>query len=173
MTTADSNLSELFLTFSKDKLLNQYWPRLQTIVGSLTDDQIWWRPNSACNSIGNLLLHLNGNVRQWLVASFNKHEDARNRPAEFQERRRIPGKALVERLGQTIDAASEVLNRLTPGELAATYKIQGYTVSGLAAIYQVVEHFGLHYGQIVYISKALRGQDLGFYPELDKTGRAS
>jgi hypothetical protein len=55
--------------------------------------------------------------------------------------------------------------------LLATFKIQGYTVSGLQAIYQVVEHFGVHYGQIAYITKLLRGEDLGFYRELDDTGR--
>jgi hypothetical protein len=69
--------------------------------------------------------------------------------------------------------AAKVLDRLTPDDLAATYEIQGYTVSGLAAVYQVVEHFGMHYGQVVYISKAMRGEDLGFYRELTATGRAS
>jgi hypothetical protein len=67
--------------------------------------------------------------------------------------------------------ASDVLERLTETDLLATFQIQGYTVSGLAAVYQVVEHFGMHYGQIVFIAKFLRGQDLGFYRELDKTGR--
>jgi hypothetical protein len=139
----------------------------------LTDEQIWWRPNPACNSIGNLLLHLNGNVGQWMVASFNGLDDARNRPAEFNERRRLPGRLLLERLDETMQEAEKVLDRLTPDDLAATYHIQGYTVSGLAAVYQVVEHFGMHYGQIVYITKALRGEDLGLHRELTETGRAS
>jgi hypothetical protein len=52
-------------------------------------------------------------------------------------------------------------------------QIQGYHVTGLVAVYQVVEHFGLHYGQIMYITKALNDKDLGFYRELDKTGRLS
>ncbi|HTB98820.1 MAG TPA: DUF1572 family protein [Terracidiphilus sp.] len=173
MTAPEAHLAEHFLKFSKDKLLSQYWPRLKSSVELLTEDQIWWRANSASNSVGNLVLHLNGNVGQWLVASFDKEEDARNRPAEFQERRRIAGSALLQRLGQTMEAAGAVLNRLTPVELSATYEIQGDTVTGLEAVYQVVEHFGLHYGQIVYITKALRGEDLGFYRELDKTGRAS
>jgi len=69
--------------------------------------------------------------------------------------------------------ASDVLARLTADDLRRTMRIQGYTVTGLHAVYQVVEHFGLHYGQIVYITKLVRGVDLGFYRELDKTGRAS
>jgi hypothetical protein len=81
--------------------------------------------------------------------------------------------ALLERLGATMDEARQVLERLTEADLVAPYEIQGYHVSGLEAVYQVVEHFGLHYGQIAYIAKSLSGRDLGFYRELDKTGRAS
>jgi Protein of unknown function (DUF1572) len=169
---ADASLAALFLDFSRTKLLGQYWPRMRSTVESLTDEQIWWLPNPACNSIGNLLLHLNGNVGQWLVASFNGRQDARDRPAEFNERDHIPGKGLLARLSATLDEAAKILDRLTPEDLAATYEIQGYeSITGLAAVYQVVEHFGMHYGQILYIAKSLRGEDLGFYSELNKTGR--
>jgi hypothetical protein len=163
---------ELFLQFSRNKLLEQYWPRLRKIVAPLSDAQVWWRPNEASNSIGNLILHLNGNVGQWLVASFNRLEDKRDRPAEFSATGNLPAADLLARLGQTMDEAAKVLARLTPEELLATWHIQGYTVSGLGAVYQVVEHFGLHYGQIIYIAKALEGSDLGFYSELSATGRA-
>ena len=142
-------------------------------VEPLSDEQIWWRPNEASNSIGNLTLHLNGNVWQWLVASFNRLEDQRDRPAEFKATGDLSAGDLLARLSQTIDEASKVLARLTPEELLATWQIQGYTVSGLAAVYQVVEHFGLHYGQIVYITKMQEGRDLGFYKELSQSGRAS
>ncbi len=171
MTTSEPELASAFLQFSRKKLLEQYWPRLRSCVDLLTDDQIWWRPNQACNSIGNLLLHLNGNVTQWLIASFNRLEDERDRPAEFHESEKVAGDVLLKRLGSTLDEAAKVLGRLTPEDLAATYQIQGYTVRGLDAVYQVVEHFGLHYGQILYITKLLRQEDLGFYRALDATGR--
>ena len=164
---------DLFLEFSRNKLVNQYWPRLRKAVEPLSNEQIWWRPNEASNSIGNLILHLNGNVWQWLVASFNQLEDKRDRPAEFSATCDLSAADLLARLGQTIDEAAKVLARLTPEELLATWQIQGYTVSGLAAVYQVVEHFGLHYGQIVYITKMQEGRDLGFYSDLSKTGRAT
>ena len=160
-----------FLKFSRSKLLEQYWPRLRACVESLTDDQVWWRPNEASNSVGNLLLHLNGNVTQWLVTAFTHSEDHRNRTAEFAERQHIPKSQLLDRLGHTMQSADSALSRLTESDLLATYQIQGYTVTGLHAVYQVVEHFGLHYGQIVYVTKMLCGQDLGFYKELSKTGR--
>ena len=173
MTIIPADVTQLFLEHSRQKLVQQYWPRLKSCVESLTEEQLWWRPNDACNSVGNLLLHLNGNVRQWLVASFNRMEDSRNRPAEFNQREPVSASMLLDQLGATMQQASEVLTRLTPEDLAARYEIQGYQVSGLDAVYQVVEHFAMHYGQVLYIVKTLHGADLGFYSELNKTGRAS
>lgn len=168
-----SDVTQLFIEFSRWKLLDQYWPRMRQCVESLTGDQVWWRPNAASNSVGNLLLHLNGNVRQWLVASFSKSEDTRDRPAEFAARQAIPTVALIQMVDRTMEEAAAVLARLSEADLMKTFEIQGYTVTGLHAVYQVVEHFGMHHGQILYITKQLRGEDLGFYRELDKTGRVS
>jgi uncharacterized protein DUF1572 len=170
-TLAGPNLTKLFLDFSRAKLLEEYWPRLRGCVVSLSPERVWWRPNEASNSIGNLILHLNGNVQQWLVSSFNGLQDARDRPTEFSERQLIPAAALLEELGATMLEASGVLARLTEADLLATMHIQGYTTSGLGAVYQVVEHFGMHYGQILFITKLVRGENLGFYRDLDKTGR--
>ena len=174
MTANDTSISTLFLEFSQEKLLQQYWPRLRTAVEPLTDQQVWWRPNDACNSIGNLILHLNGNVGQWLVASFNRTEDHRERPAEFNATEGLSAGELLDRLGATMDRAAAILARLTPDDLVERFEVQGYEErSGLELVYQVVKHFGLHYGQILYIVKTVRAEDLGFYRELNQTGRAS
>lgn len=169
---ADPDVTSLFLEFSRRKLLEHYWPRLRACVEPLTEEQVWWRPNAASNSIGSLILHLNGNVTQWLVASFSQQQDLRNRPAEFAAESGLTAAELLDKLGATIEASAQVLARLTEADLVAPYEIQGYHVTGLEAVYQVVEHFGLHYGQIAYIAKSFTGRDLGFYRELDKTGRA-
>jgi uncharacterized damage-inducible protein DinB len=171
MTLPDSELAALFLESSRKLLFGQHWPRMKTCVESLTTEQIWWRPNEASNSIGNLLLHLNGNVRQWLVTSFNRDEDKRNRPAEFAAKEGATAAELLDRLGATLDEAAQVLDRLTPAELLANYEVQGYRTNGLYVVYHVVEHFGIHYGQIAYITKLLSGKDLGFYKELNQTGK--
>jgi hypothetical protein len=171
MTSAEPDVSSFFLEFSRWKLVDEYWPRLRTCVESLTEEQVWWRPNEASNSVGNLILHLNGNVRQWLVAPFNRSDDTRDRPSEFAERQVIAPAALLRKLGDTMQDASEVLSRLTEADLMSTFDIQGYSVTGLHAVCQVVEHFGVHQGQILYITKLVRGEDLGFYRELDQTGR--
>jgi uncharacterized damage-inducible protein DinB len=171
MAPSNTDLTALFLEFSRKKLFDQDWPRLRECIASLSEEQLWWRPNDASNSIGNLLLHLNGNVCQWLVGSFNHEEDKRNRPAEFAAKEGATAAELLGRLDGTLNEAAMVLERLTVKELLAPYEIQGYHVHGLDAVYQVVEHFSLHYGQILYIIKMLSDKDLGFYKELNKTGR--
>ena len=173
MAQNEYQLAALFLEFSRKALFGQSWPRIKECVAPLTQEQIWWRPNPTSNSVGNLLLHLDGNARQWLVASFNQGEDRRNRSAEFAAEGGLSAAVLLERLGATLDEAAKVLERLTVEELLAPYEIQGYHVRGLDAVYQVVAHFALHFGQIAYIAKALTGKDLGFFKELNKTGRAS
>lgn len=173
MNSNDNQLARLFLESSRKQLLEQYLPRLRESVAPLTTEQVWWRPNHASNSIGNLLLHLNGNVRQWLVTSFNKGEDQRDRPAEFAAHDGLSAADLLARLGVTLEEACKVLERLTVDELFAPIEIQGYHTQGLDAVYHVVEHFGMHYGQILYITKSLLAKDLGFYKELNKTGRDS
>ena len=172
MTTHDSELAAVFLASTRNTLFNQFWPRLKTCVESLTPEQIWWRPNEASNSIGNLVLHLNGNVRQWIVTSFNQDQDQRDRPAEFSAEGGLTASELLDRLGATLTEAEKVIERLTVEELLAPREIQGYKTCGLDAIYHVVDHFGLHFGQISYITKSLTATDLGFYKELNKTGRA-
>jgi len=171
MQTTDRSATDLFLEFSRHQLIETYWPRMRECVESLSDDQIWWRPNHASNSIGNLLLHLNGNVHQWLVASFRGLTDERDRPAEFAQRDVVPTATLVADLAATIAEAADVLSTLSEADLLATFHIQGYTVTGLEAVYQVVEHFAMHYGQVVFITKQLRDVNLGFYRQLDATGR--
>src|SRR5271166_5637367 len=102
MTDTHADITHLFLEFSRRKLIDHYWTRLRACVESLTDEQVWWRPNDASNSIGNLILHLNGNVRQWLVASFNREDDLRDRPAEFAAADGIAVEELLARLGATM-----------------------------------------------------------------------
>ena len=172
MPTTDSELAALFLASTRNRLFNEHWPRLKACLEPLTVDQIWWRPNEASNSIGNLVLHLNGNVTQWIVTSFNRGEDKRNRPAEFSAAGGLTAVELLDRLGVTMNEAAKVLDRLTVDDLLAPYEIQGYKTRGLDAVYHVVDHFGLHFGQIAYITKNLTATDLGFYKELNKTGRA-
>jgi len=114
MTETNAKLAEIFLAFSRDRLMNRQWPRMKACVEPLTVEQVWWRPNEASNSIGNLLLHLNGNVTQWLVDSFDRNEDKRDRPAEFAADGGLTAAELLQRLGATLD---KVDDRGTAGAL--------------------------------------------------------
>jgi uncharacterized damage-inducible protein DinB len=158
-----------FLAFSRKHLSETMWSRLKEALEPLNQDQIWWRPNQASNSIGNLLLHLNGNIRQWILSGMGRIEFARDRDAEFDEQEHLDSTVLKTRLGQTIQEAVNVLNHLSDHELLRVYSIQGYEVTGLDAVYHVVEHFAMHYGQILYIVKMLEAKDLGFYAHLNKS----
>jgi uncharacterized damage-inducible protein DinB len=166
-----TDMTSQFLNFSRALLLDECWPRLRSCVESLSEEQLWWRPNEASNSVGNLLLHLDGNVRQWIVTSFSGAKDQRNRPAEFAVKGAVTKNELIERLGKTLQEAAAVLARLTEAELTAPRNIQNHTITGMGAVYHVVEHFAMHYGQVLYITKLLKAENLGFYRELDKTER--
>jgi uncharacterized damage-inducible protein DinB len=169
MAETNSDAERRFVEFSRRTLVGEYWPRLRSAVESLNEQQLWSRANHASNSVGNLLLHLDGDVRQWLVWPFKRIDGIRDRSAEFAARGIAPGPQLLNQLGATLQEASDVLQMLTNAELAATYSIDGHTVTGLDAVYHVVEHFGVHYGQVLYITKMLRAVNLRFYRERDAT----
>src|SRR6185437_417467 len=159
-----------FIDFSREKL-NEYWPRICRSMDSLTPEQIWWRPNDASNSIGNLLLHLNGNIRQWILAPLGGFANTRDRDAEFAERRELDAATLRSKLDETLQEFDRIVSRLRTADLLKTYTVQRYEgVTALAAIYHVVEHFSMHCGQILYITKLLTGSDLGFYRQLSGWG---
>lgn len=126
----------------------------------LSDKQVWWRPHAAANSIGNLVLHLEGNVRQWIVSGLGGTPDHRAREREFAERGPIPRRALLARLRKTVRDAGRILARLTPRDLAQERIIQGFRVTGLKAILHVTEHFAHHTGQIIFATKLLSGKNL-------------
>ncbi len=165
--TADSY--RLFLDISRRKLLEEYWAGTCHCLELLNEDQVWWRPNGTSNSIGNLLLHLNGNIQQWLLAPLGGLTRQRNRPAEFAEQGPVPVSELRERLGTTLKEVDRALSEAEPTALEETYDIQNRTgVTGLEAVYHVVEHFSMHYGQILYVTKFLTSENLGFYRHLDQ-----
>lgn len=151
-----------FLKLAEHSLERHHLPRIERCFELLSADQIWWRPNRASNSAGNLALHLAGNVRQWIVSSLGGRPDFRRRDQEFAERGPMPSPELVKILRASVKNACRVLRRLSATELARIYLIQGLHVTGLNAVFHVVEHFAFHTGQIIFISKQLLRRDLDF-----------
>jgi Protein of unknown function (DUF1572) len=136
--------------------------RMKHCLGQLNDAQIWWRAQPSLNSIGNLILHLCGNVRQWIVSGLGNVRDDRNRPAEFDERGPIPKQELIGRLDATVDAAKTALGRVTAKQLLDKRRIQGFDVTGLAAIFDSVPHFRGHTQEIVYMTRLQLGDAYQF-----------
>jgi uncharacterized damage-inducible protein DinB len=158
-----SELGKAFIAQSQFHLAEDFLPKIERCVNLLNDDQVWWRPNEESNSIGNLLLHLSGNVRQWIISGLGNATDARDRDSEFLQREMIPRDEVFGRLKQTVDEAKAVLGRLDPNNLLERRTIQGLEVSMLEAILHVVEHFSMHTGQIILLTKMLTARDLRFY----------
>jgi len=156
------------LDFSSRKL-QQMTSRIETCLGKLTGDQVWARGGENENAVGNLVLHLAGNVRQWIVSGVGERPDSRNRDAEFDARGGLSVVELAARLRATVTEAVSVLDAVTAERLAQRVVIQQYDVSVLEAICHVVEHFSGHTGQIVFATKMLTGEDLGFHRHVRTT----
>lgn len=163
-------LHKIFLDYSATKL-RQMAGRIETCVEGLTEEQIWARSSDNENAIGNLALHLNGNVRQWILSGVGGQADSRQRDAEFNARGGGGGRELAARLKGTVEEAAGVLAGLTPERLSEWIVVQHYDVTVMEAIYHVVDHFCEHTGQIIFATKMLTGSDLGFYQHLRDTAK--
>jgi uncharacterized damage-inducible protein DinB len=155
-----------FLKFSCEKL-KELLGRIEVCEGKLTPQQIWARGADNENAVGNLMLHLAGNVRQWIVCGVGGAEDRRDRDSEFAAQ---GGEDALARLKAAVTEAVAVLESLPHEKLSERKTIQKhYDVSLMEAIYHVVEHFSMHTGQIIFATKLLTGTDLGFYSYLRRS----
>ena len=154
-----------FLTFSAEKLL-QLMSRIDSCVQKLTPEQIWMRADANQNAVGNLLLHLNGNVRQWILHGVGGEADMRARDAEFAAKDGAGATELLARLRATVEETAALLRALPAARLMERVDTQGYDCTVLAAIYHVVEHFAGHTYQIILLTKQFTREDLGFYAHL-------
>lgn len=131
-------------------------------LGQLTDEQIAWRPQESLNSIGNLVLHLCGNVRQWIISGVGGEADVRNRPREFSERGPFDREELIRRLDEVVQQADDVLSTVTPQQLLQPRRIQGFETTGLSAIFDSVAHFKGHTQEIVCLTRMQLGDAYQF-----------
>jgi hypothetical protein len=159
---AGMSTSDAFIEQSRHLLTDSYLPRIESAIDGLSVEKIWWRANEQSNSIGNLILHLDGNVRQWIVGGLSGAPDTRERQREFDTRGAQSGPELVRQLRTTMEEADRVLSNVDPAALLEPRRIQSYDVTVMRAIYTVVEHFSMHTGQIILLAKIFKG-DLAFY----------
>jgi len=156
-----------FIARSRYHLAEEFLPKIERCVNLLSDEQIWWRPNSESNSIGNLMLHLSGNARQWIICGLGSASDDRDRDSEFAQREAISREDLLGLLRQTISDVDATLANFDPDRLLERKRIQELDVTALEAILHVVEHFSMHTGQIILLTKMMSTTDLAFYEFVD------
>jgi uncharacterized damage-inducible protein DinB len=157
----------LFLDFSARKL-EQLCGRIGECVARLNAEQVWRRSGDSDNAVGNLLLHLSGNLGQWIIAGIGGKPDVRVRDREFSARGELEPSELMQRLESAVTEAAAVIRAVNPDRLMETFEPQNYRVTVLEGVYHVVEHFSGHTGQVIFATKLLTGQDLGFYKHLSR-----
>jgi uncharacterized damage-inducible protein DinB len=162
-TLQENNVSRAFVLQARQLLKSEYLPKLERCLNILTDEQVWWRANPESNSIGNLCLHLAGNARQWIVSGLGDEIDGRARQHEFDERAIVPRSELLSSVRETLQDVDAVLAKFDLDRCLEQHEIQGTKVTALEAIFHVTEHFSMHTGQIILLTKMLSQRDLGFY----------
>ncbi len=142
--------------------------RMITIALSKIDEAtVWKRPNGNSNSIGNLILHLCGNITQYAIVSLGEKEDERNRDAEFAAKDGYSKEQLLKMLKSTVEKAKSTINKTTEKQLIEKRSVQAYEFSGIGVVLHAVEHYSYHTGQIAFWVKLLLDENLGFYDGVD------
>ena len=154
---AATDLAAHFIAQSRGFLSSDYLPKIERCLEVLSDEDVWWRANEGSNSIGNLLLHLEGSTRAWIIGVAGGAHRPRDRQQEFDERQQIPRAQLISRLRQTLAEADAVLARLDVDVLLERRQARGEEVTVLLAVYHAVEHFSMHTGQIIMLAKMRSG----------------
>ena len=140
MQNSSTALTNAFIDEIKRRLFTENIPRLKKCVSELTEAQIWYRPNNASNSVGNLVLHLHGNVRQWVVAGLGKSKDVRERQKEFDEKGPIPLEKMLGDMDKLMEEVNQILNTTSTNDLLEVRNVQGYDESGLSILVHTVSY---------------------------------
>ena len=136
---------------------------IEISLSKVSEVQVWQKPNASLNSIGNLILHLCGNMTQYGIASLQETEDTRQRDLEFSTEGGLTKEELLEKLKDTVNEVKATFHSVSMKRLLALKQVQGFNFSGIGNIIHAVEHFSYHTGQIAFWVKQLNNEQLGFY----------
>lgn len=141
--------------------------RVEKCLTMLSEKEVWTSFNESTNSTGVLILHLEGNIRQYVLSGIGKIKDERQREKEFAPEREEDKKTLYNRLKQTVFASNEIVQSLELSELPKPLKVQGFGENVLSVIIHVIEHFSYHVGQITFMTKMIKNEQTGYYDGMD------
>ena len=159
-------MKEEFITQSIIRL-NENTPRIAKCLQLLSNEELWYKPNKSSNSIANLILHLCGNMSQYIHSGLGGSPDLRSRDMEFSTSSGYDKDQLLTKLTQCVSKAEQILTKCSLETLQKVRTVQGFRLSGLAMVLHVVEHYSYHTGQIALLTKIMKNQDLGFYAGQD------
>jgi uncharacterized damage-inducible protein DinB len=137
--------------------------KLTVCLSELEETDIWKRPNQNSNSVGNIILHLCGNIRQYIISSLGNAKDTRERDKEFSADGGYSKEELHKKFIATVEEAKNIIQNISNKELLRKRKVQGFYYSGIGIIIHVTEHLSYHTGQIIFWTKLVKNKDLGFY----------
>lgn len=159
--------TDLIKQQAKFRINEESIPRILKCLSMLNIDEVWRKPNENTNSIGNLILHLEGNAIQWILSTFTDHTDQRNRDYEFETTEKLSIEILTERLNNLKNKLEVCFNNLDENRLISTYTVQCFNETGVSILIHVIEHFSYHTGQITLLTKLLTNKATNFYEDLD------
>ncbi len=137
--------------------------RIKKCLSLLSEEQVWFRFNENTNSVGNLILHLEGNATQWILSTLDNYPDHRKRSDEFLPESKVSKAELISRLDNLILKIEKTVAKLSEADLVNIHQVQCYQESGISILIHVIEHFSYHTGQIALITKLILNVDTGFY----------
>lgn len=163
----------LFKEFIDESLrrINENTFKIGTCMKQLDEKDIWFRHNEHINSIGNMILHLCGNVRQYIISSLGGVPDIRERDIEFSTMGGFTNAELTSRWQNTMHEAVTTIGEASPENLLRRRVVQGSDLSGIGIIIHVTEHYSYHTGQIIFLTKLYKNMDMGFYTGTDLNQR--
>lgn len=147
--------------------LDENTQKIKNCLDTLSEEEVWKTPNESANSIGNLILHLCGNIRQYAVSSLGGTSDLRERDKEFARETFIIKHELFQKLEQTAKEAIQTMDQLNDSDMIQKREVQGFHFSDIGVVLHVVEHYSYHTGQIALLTKLWKNKDLGFYAGID------
>lgn len=161
----------LFFLQEVSRRLEESVSRLHICLGLLTTEEIWRKPNEHSNSVGNIILHLCGNMRQWVLSGLGDFPDSRERDTEFSQHDPISSDMLLDKVDEVMNEVESLLKKMGEEKLLASYRVQGFSETGIAILLHVVEHFSYHVGQITYYVKLTKDIDTDYYKGVDLSRR--
>ncbi len=165
--TLAQNITDLLVDQVIQKIGYEFIGKIKHCLSLLSEEEVWYQPNSHCNSIGVMILHLNGNVRQWVLSGACRLPDNRNRKEEFHPKSHPYKNELMQLMDKLSSDLDKYLPKLMPPDLLELRDVQCYNETVMAMLVHATEHFSYHTGQIIYLTKLIKNVDTAFYTDMD------